>query len=74
MKPDMRRDHGMQWTVKRNLPFLLPVTSENQTTKCPAACTSALILVTGKTYEYAWRDLLGDSKLGAGVNFVFIHS
>lgn len=75
----MRCDHGMQ--CKRNFPFLLSVTSENQTSasavaapKCPATCTSALALATGKPYKYAWSDLLGDSTLVAGVNFVFIHS
>lgn len=81
MNPGMRYGHGGQWTVKRNFPFLLSLTSGNQTTvsavaapTCSATCTSALALVTGKPYKYAWSDLLGDSKLGAGVNFVFIHS
>lgn len=81
MNPDMRYGHGGQWTVKRNFPFLLSLTSGNQTTvsavaapTCSATCTSALALVTGKPYKYAWSDLLGDSKLGAEVNSVFIHS
>lgn len=78
MKPDMRCDHGMQWTVKRYFPFLLWHLKTKQL--CSSIqmsshlLTSALALITGKPYKYAWCDLLSDSKLGAGINFVVIHS